>query len=64
MKEGITYLKLILMHIFRMKLRSTHKNYRIMFLSSSLGHLIAVGIYNYLILLLTPYALGFQQAPS
>lgn len=52
------------MHTFIMKLRSTHKNYRIMFLSSSLGHLIAVGIYNYLILLLTPYALGFQQAPS
>ena len=35
-----------------------------MFLISSLGHLIADGIYNYLILLLTPCAVGFQQAPQ
>ena len=44
-----------------MKLISTHKITEL-FLISSLGHLIADGIYNYLILLLTPCAVGFQQA--
>ena len=47
-----------------MKLRSTHKNYRIMFLSSSLGHLIAVGIYNYLIPLPFVYSFYLQKVPQ